>query len=193
MTTPDMSKYYWQGKLIRLREMREEDLDLWLEEDEDSASIRTLNPGMALPKTIKNKDAFAEDFCYFNSLEKRIFFSIETLSGELVGGININSIDRTHGTFGTGTRIYREFRHKGYALEAKIIVLRYAFYELRLHKFNAKCLETNEDILKHQLALGCKEEGRERESIYTNGRYYDWILFGMTKDEYEEKYGVEEI
>ena len=90
-------------------------------------------------------------------------------------------------------RIYRPFRHKGYAREAKIILLRYAFFELRLHKFEVKCLEINEDIIKHQLELGCKEEGRLRESVYTNGRYYDWILFGMTKDEFEAKYDHDNI
>lgn len=182
--------YYWESARIRLRAMRKEDMDLWLEDDKDSEGVRCLNPGMELPKTTADAAAFAERYCNFNNESERIMFSIETLSGQLVGGININSIDQRNGTFSTGTRIYRQFRHKGYAREAKILALRYAFCELRLNKFNTRCLETNKDVIEHQLALGCKEEGRAREVIYTNGRYYDETLFGMTKAEFVEKHGA---
>ena len=91
--------YYWQGKLIRLRPMQKEDLDLWLEEDKDSEGVRCLNPGIGLPKSIKDVDDFAEKYCNFNSSSERIMFSIETLSGELVGGTNIHSMDKKNGTF----------------------------------------------------------------------------------------------
>ena len=32
--------------------------------------------------------------------------------------------------------------------------------------------------------LGFKEEGRLRSMIFTNGKYYDKIYFGMTRDEF---------
>jgi RimJ/RimL family protein N-acetyltransferase len=188
--TDDGQDYYWQSARIRLREMRKEDMPLWLEEDKDSKGVRLLNPGMGLPQTPADAERFAERYANFNSASDRIMFSIETLAGDLVGGININSIDQRNGTFSTGTRIYRKFRHQGYAREAKILVLRYAFCELRLHKFKTWCIETNKDVIRHQLELGCKQEGRARETVYTEGRYFDEILFGMTKSEFVEKYGA---
>ena len=61
---------------------------------------------------------------------------METHRGRIVGGTNIHSIDRKNGTFGTGTLIHRRYRGQGYAGEAKEILLRYAFHEMRLQKYN---------------------------------------------------------
>jgi RimJ/RimL family protein N-acetyltransferase len=35
--------------------------------------------------------------------------------------------------------------------------------------------------------LGCKEEGIRREVIYTEGKYKDEILFGLTKKEFNKR------
>lgn len=39
---------------------------------------------------------------------------------------------------------------------------------------------------RHAKWLGCQEEGRIRRNIYTNGRYYDELVFGLTKEEFEK-------
>ncbi|MCA9931405.1 MAG: GNAT family N-acetyltransferase, partial [Anaerolineales bacterium] len=174
------NKYYWQGKRIRLRPMHVDDFQLWLaEEQSDSEGVRFLNPGMTLPKSKHDAQKFAERYAEFNNRNERIMFSIETLDGELVGGINIHSMNRRNGTFETGTRIYRAFRGQGFGFETKIIVLRYAFYEMRFQKYNIHCVETNQAMIKHATRLGCKEEGRIRRHIYMNGRFYDELIFGL--------------
>ena len=98
-------------------------------------------------------------------------FSIETLDGELAGGINIHSMDQRNGTFETGTRIYRAFRGRGYGFDAKLIVLRYAFHELRFQKYNIRCLECNQPMIDHALRLGCQPD--------------DDLLFGLTREEFD--------
>lgn len=35
--------------------------------------------------------------------------------------------------------------------------------------------------------LGCVQEGVSRQVVYINGKYLDFILFGLTKDEFIEK------
>jgi RimJ/RimL family protein N-acetyltransferase len=102
----------------------------------------------------------------------------------LVGGINIHSIDRKNGTFGFGLRIYSQYRKRGYAEEAKRILLRYCFNELRFQKYNCRCLEINKSIINHFRKTGCRFEGRRRRNIYTAGKYYDELLFGLTKEEF---------
>jgi RimJ/RimL family protein N-acetyltransferase len=178
--------YYWQGERIRLRPMHLEDAELWLQEDTDSQAICFLNYGVMLPSSAKDAQAFAERYANFNNREERIMFSIETLNGELVGGINIHSMNQKNGTFETGSRIYRPYRGLGYGFEAKLIVLRYAFYELRYQKYAVKCLETNAPMIKQAKLLGCKEEGRIRRHIYTNGHYYDELIFGLTREEFDD-------
>lgn len=182
MTEP----YYWQGEHIRLRPMHKDDVALWLaEERSDSEAVRMLNPGMDLPKSEQDAAAFAERYAEFGHRHERIMFSIETLDGELVGGINIHSMDQRNGTFETGTRIYRAFRGRGYGFEAKLIVLRYAFHELRFQKYNIRCLENNQPMINHARRLGCQPEGCIRRNIYTDGRYYDDLLFGLTREEFD--------
>ena len=129
--------YFWQGKSIRLRPMHVDDAGLWLvDEQSDSAGVRFLNSGITLPRSEHDARAFVKEFAEFNKREERIMFSIETLEGQLVGGINIHSMNHKNGTFETGSRIYRAYRGKGYFFEAKIIILRYAFHELRFQKYN---------------------------------------------------------
>ena len=67
-----------------------------------------------------------------------------------------------------------------------MIVLRYAFHELRFQKYNIHCLETNQPMIRHAARLGCQAEGRIRRHIYTNGRFQDELIFGLTREEFDE-------
>ncbi len=180
------SPYYWQGAAIRLRPMHEDDGALWLaDQQSDSEAVRFLNYGIDLPSSEYAAQQFAERYAEFANRAERIMFSIETLNGELVGGINIHSMDRKNGTFETGTRIYRAHRGHGYGFQAKVIVLRYTFHELRFQKYNIRCMESNEPMIRHAARLGCQAEGRIRRQIYTDGRFYDELIFGLTREEFD--------
>ena len=184
--TPNKA-YFWQGERVRLRPMHSDDAALWLaEERSDSEAVRFLNYGVDLPKSEHDARSFSERYAEFNNRSERIMFSIETLDGELVGGINIHSMDEKNGTFETGTRIYRAFRDLGYGFDAKIIVLRYAFHELRFQKYNLRCLDTNHSMINQAHHLGCHEEGRVRRQIYTDGEHHDELIFGLTREEFDE-------
>jgi len=178
--------YYWQSQRIRLRPMHVDDVALWLaEERSDSEAVRMLNAGMDLPKSKQDAQVFAERYAEFGHRHERIMFSIETLDGELVGGINIHSMNQRNGTFETGSRIYRAYRGRGYGFDAKLLVLRYAFHELRFQKYNIRCLETNQAMIDHAARLGCQPEGRIRRHNYTDGRFCDDLLFGLTREEFD--------
>lgn len=179
--------YFWEGERVRLRPMHADDAALWLaEERSDSEASRFLDYGVELPKSEHAARAFAERYAEFNHRAERIMFSIETLESRLVGGINIHSVNKKNGTFETGSRIYRSFRGHGYGLEAKMIVLRYAFHELRLQKYNIRCVATNQPMIKQASRLGCREEGRIRRQIYTDGEHHDELIFGLTRQEFDE-------
>ena len=187
--TPIPDSYYWKSERVRLRPMRPEDADVWQLSEYDSEAQRFLNYGMPLPGSLAEAKQFAERFSDFNNRDQRIMFSIENEEGDLIGGINIHSMDRKNGTFETGTRIYAQSRGQGYGLEAKIIVLRYAFHELRFQKYNIRCLSDNEPMQAHAMRLGCQQEGRIRRHIYTQGRFYDELIFGLTREEFDEHHG----
>lgn len=186
MTAPSERTPYWQGERIRLRPMHVDDANLWLaEEQSDSEAVHFLNYGMTLPKSESDARAFAARYAEFNSHTERLMFSIETLDHELVGGINIHSMNTRNGTFETGSRIYSHYRGNGYGFEAKVLVLRYAFYEMRFQKYNIRCIQTNNAMIKHAKRLGCQQEGQIRRQIYTQGQYHDELIFGLTREEFD--------
>src|SRR6516162_803194 len=185
--TPDTTRSFWRGERIRLRSLSKTDAVHWLAFDEDSEAIRKLNLGLSLPRSADQAAEWAGRFADFANADEAMIFTIETRAGDYVGSLNLGGVDRRHGTFSTGTRLSAEYRGKGYALEAKRIVLRYAFLELRLQKYNLRCLETNAAVIRHAELLGCRPEGRIRRDVFTEGRFFDVLLFGLTREEFEAK------
>jgi len=176
----------WEGKKVRLRAVRESDWEQRNKDTSDSNGFRLLNFGVELPKTEAMDREFIEQYINFKNTEGRIMFSIESLEREHAGGINLNSIDYKNGTFSVGLRIYRPFRNNRYGEEAFRIVLRYAFLERRLQKCNSGCVSINEPSIELHKRIGFKEEGLRRRCVFMNGRYYDDLLLGLTKEEFEE-------
>ena len=122
-----------------------------------------------------------------NSLEN-CGLIIETLDGIAVGGIGVSNVDQVNGTFSYGLGISPEHQRKGYASEAIRLLLNYYFNELRFNKCNVTVYDFNEGSKHLHLALGFTEEGRLRESKYSNGRYYDILMFGLAKEEFKHEW-----
>ena len=180
----DFSKYFWQDEEIRLRAIKTEDWEGHYINRFDTPARRMLECSIELPPTIAEAQRFTEKFSDFAS--NRLMFTIEPLNGENVGGINLNSIDERNGTFSIGIQVDKDHRGKGYGTRAIHILLKYAFFERRLNKFNDYVLEGNEASSAMLRNVGCIQEGIRRQVFYTNGRYFDSILFGLTKEEYVE-------
>jgi RimJ/RimL family protein N-acetyltransferase len=48
------------------------------------------------------------------------------------------------------------------------------------------CVDINEGSIRLHKSVGFIEEGRQRRTIYMNGQYYGHILFGLTREEFDE-------
>ncbi|MGF9697892.1 GNAT family N-acetyltransferase [Paenibacillus sp. MABNR03] len=182
----DYTDYYWQDKKVRLRAIQEEDWESCYVSDFDTPARILLECAIELPTTLSGAKKFVEANANFSSTNGRIMFTIENLDGDSVGGINLNSIDERNGTFSIGIVVDKEYRGMGYGTSAMKILLKYAFLERRLHKFNDYVLEGNEGSAKMMRKLGCVQEGVRRQVVYINGKHLDFILFGLTKDEFME-------
>ncbi len=183
----NFDSYFWQDGLVRLRGIEEKDWEVHYYNRFDSEGRRLLNYKVELPPTEKEAKDMVENFKDFNYDSGRIMFTIENLEGEIVGGINLNSIDERNGTFSIGMQIDRDHRGKGYGTDAMKIVLRYAFNERRLNKYCGSVLENNTASEKMLKKLGCTQEGIRRQMVYTRGKFMDEILFGLTSEEFGER------
>lgn len=183
----DYSEYFWQDEEIRLRAIQDADWEGHYFNRFDTPARRLLECTVELPPTIAEAKNFVETYADFSADNRRIMFAIENRNAENVGGVNLNSIDEKNGTFSIGIQIDRDHRGKGYGTRAMRILLKYAFMERRLNKFNDYVLAGNVGSTNMMIKLGCQQEGVRRKVIYTNGEYKDLILFGLTKDEFVEQ------
>ncbi|MFC6038768.1 GNAT family N-acetyltransferase [Paenisporosarcina macmurdoensis] len=80
----------------------------------------------------------------------------------------------------------REFWGKGYGTEAMSLLLKFGFEILNLHRIGLNVFSYNTRGKKSYEKLGFKQEGIVRDELFYNGQYYDSILMGVLKDEFNQ-------
>ena len=181
----DYSRYFWQGKKVRLRPLRAEDAEAFFLGRLDSPARADLQLGIELPASLEGIRASLEKWLDCKECEGVILFVVETADGEYAGGISLHSMDRKNGVFSFGVVIDARHRQKGYAKDAVEVLLRYAFQERRFQKCNSATVHTNSASISLHRSLGFTEEGRRKRRWFYNGRYHDDVLFGMTAEEFD--------
>jgi len=181
----DYSRYFWQGERVRLRPLRVEDAEQGFANSLDSPTRQVLQLGIELPTSVGTRRTVLEKFAGCKDADGVIVFVIETLEGVNVGGISFHSRNRKNGTFSFGIVIQRPHRGRGCAHDAVRTLLRYAFWERRYQKCNSACVHANEASIRLHKKLGFVEEGRRRRHFFMEGEYYDSVLFGLTREEFD--------
>ncbi len=101
-----------------------------------------------------------------------------------VGSVGLNKINLEHKTCTTFSWLQEDFWRNGFAFEAKVKLLKFAFTKLRLNKIETSCDYENTNVMKHLTSLGFKKEGVLRESFKVESQFRDSILFGLLKKEF---------
>jgi RimJ/RimL family protein N-acetyltransferase len=114
---------------------------------------------------------------------------IETLDDQkLIGTANLVNLDWKNNHAFHGMMLGPlDLRGKGYGIDTVTTVMRYAFDELHLERLDGDIIEYNEASLRLYVGrCAWKEEGRQRRWHYRRGRYWDRILVGVTREDYQE-------
>ncbi len=183
--TPDYSNYFWQGEKTRLRPWRMEDAELRFRASLDSPTLALHEDGIVLPSSVELQQTWLEKRAGFKD-DAMLRFAMENLEGVTVGWITLHSRDQKNGTFGFGVAVYRAHRGQGYAMDAARIILKYGFWEQRYQKCNSNCVHTNAASIRLHEKLGFMQEGRIRRNAFSDGQYLDEVLFGLTREEFDE-------
>jgi RimJ/RimL family protein N-acetyltransferase len=121
---------------------------------------------------------------------KNLFhFMIRAKADErLIGKAMVHRIEWTNGNafleLGIGAA---EDRRKGYGTQALQMLLRFAFAELNLFRVTAAVPEYNEAAIALLKKFGFVEEVRRRNSLERDGRRWDLYVFGLLKDEWQNR------
>jgi [ribosomal protein S5]-alanine N-acetyltransferase len=105
--------------------------------------------------------------------------------GAFVGTARLHSVEKTdrRAAFAIGI-LSRDHLGRGLGTEATCLVLEHAFEILGLHRVSVRVLSFNERALACYRRCGFVEEGRERESAFFEGGWYDDVIMGVLADEY---------
>ena len=173
-----------KGKKIFLRAFEKEDLTL-LKKWANDPDIQYMLGGWHFPTNENDQEKWFNSISC-NSLNQR--FAIETKELGLIGMANIVDIDWKNKNAFHGMMLGdKETRGKGYAVDAVMAIMKFAFEELGLQRLDGSMIEYNEASLKMYIGkCGWKEEGRQREWYYRKDRFWDRIMVGITKSDYHE-------
>lgn len=131
------------------------------------------------------------------------FFQVRALGEEsLTMAIHERSTDRLVGTCSfsqvdgdNGSVMYhitigeKEVWGRGYGTEATRLMLDHAFGSLGLHRVALTVFEFNERAIRAYLRCGFVVEGRARESIWRDGRWWDEVGMSILATEWQARRG----
>ncbi|MDI3477373.1 MAG: diamine N-acetyltransferase [Thermoanaerobacterium sp.] len=102
-----------------------------------------------------------------------------------IGLISLNNIDyknkRCYWAYYIGDT---SFRGKGIATILECNIYDYVFYILELNKLCCEVLSFNEKVISIHKKFGSEIEGVLKQHIFKNGKFYDVITMGITKDKW---------
>lgn len=167
-----------RGRYVVLRPLREDDAELTLGwRLSDRAAL--LNRGAS---TVAEQRAWIA-----SRPDTELNFVIELADGRPVGMLSLVAIDLVNRRAEPARFLIGEpeaVRGIPAAVEAMLLLYRLAFDQLGLHRVHGMVADGNRLMVKWQLFLGMREEGRLRDHYLVGGRFRDAICLGMDEDEY---------
>ncbi|WP_315120606.1 GNAT family protein [uncultured Clostridium sp.] len=175
----------YTGEKVRLREYRKEDIKAAQNYVNDPEVKRLLNPGIPYPITLEDEEKWVESL---SSTKDEYSFAIETLEdSKYIGGCGINSIDWKNSVAVIGIFIGdKDYWGKGYGTDAIRILVKFIFEQMNLNKIKLNVFSFNERAMKSYKKCGFKVEGVLRQELYRDGKYYDDILMGVLREDWEQ-------
>lgn len=107
---------------------------------------------------------------------------------ELAGEVNLNNVVRGAMQSGTiGYWIDRARAGNGYVAEGVVVLARYAFDDLRLHRLEICIIPRNTNSRRVVAKLGLREEGVALRFLEINGTWEDHVRYAITAEEWVER------
>ena len=180
-----------KGRRIALRALTIEDFEEWSEVR--NANIDWLTKWeptrpITAPDVINDRNAFSTR-CNARDRERHLgsgySFGI-FVDGLFTGEINLSSIQR--GPFQNcyvGYWVDHRKAGNGYTPESLVVLLRFAFEELNLHRVQVAIIPRNSASRRVVEKLGLRNEGIAQKYLEINGEWEDHIRFAITTEEWD--------
>lgn len=99
---------------------------------------------------------------------------------KIIGTVSLSNITPfPYNSCVLGYKFDPAFHGNGYATEALIKTIEFAFCEVKLHRLQASVLENNTPSIKLMERLGFNLEGKDIKSINVNGKWMDHLRYSL--------------
>lgn len=173
----------FEGKKVKLRGLKMEDVEPAYQYMCDPEVLLNLGPGIPYPMTLERERQWFESQI---AMKDTYNFAIEDIeTGLYIGGCGINKVDWKNRVATVGIYIGdKDFRGKGYGTEAMELLVDFIFDQMNINRIQLFVLSFNERAIRSYKKVGFKEEGRLKQSVFRNGRYYDEIIMSILRESY---------
>lgn len=167
-----MTSPFLIGKKTVLRPLVMDDapfLNKWVNDPENRRYMTT-----SIPISEITEKGWIEKQSAHSMSPASITFVIETKKGKPIGTMGLNAISWVHRHATTGSMIGdKAYRGKGYAKDAKMVLLQYAFDTLGLHKIISHAFAVNLASTEYNKRCGYVQEAVLKDEFFREGRYHD--------------------
>lgn len=162
---------FLSGKLIRLRPLRLSDATLFTKWMNDEKIRPYLLRAFAITK--EAEEDWIRENVKLLQFPTSVHFVMEVISGgQPIGVMGMHDINWLHRNCITGTVIGEKKCHgKGYATDAKLVLLRYAFETLGMHKVISHADARNAASIAYSKKCGYHVEGILKEDKWKDGAW----------------------
>jgi ribosomal-protein-alanine N-acetyltransferase len=180
------------GRRVLLRPLVASDFPAWREvrrRNEDWLTKWEPTRLVGQPDVVEDRDAFSVR-CSARQRERQLGagygFGV-FVDGALAGEINLSSVQR--GPFQSGYIGYwidQARAGHGYTPEAVVVMARFAFEELRLHRIQISIIPRNGASRRVVEKLGIRNEGVAERYLEINGVWEDHVRYALTVEEWDD-------
>jgi len=181
------------GRRVMLRPLVVSDFPAWREVRRRNVDWLTKWEAQRVPgqpDVVEDRDAFAVR-CSARQRERQLGtgygFGI-FVDGEFAGEINLTAVQR--GPFQNayvGYWIDEKQAGNGYMPESLVVLARFAFEELHLHRIQISIIPRNAPSRRVVEKLGIRDEGIAQRYLEINGVWEDHVRYAITAEEWEER------
>ena len=182
------------GARVFLRPLRADDWDAWrevrlrcrtwLERWEPIADAGTADPAVDY-EAFRSRCAAWERQRHFDAAYG---FGLFLNNGRFAGEVSLGSVQRGPFQMGyIGYWIDQAYGGNAYVPEGVVLLIRYAFETLRLHRLEAAIVPRNSASRWVAEKLGLRDEGTAQRFLQIQGTYEDHIRYAITREEWRER------
>ena len=171
------------GERVRLRGVRDDDLPTLAKWEMDPGRLTTLSNRLTPPSEAAARERIAK---WSTNQQADLGLAIETLDDPpvLVGNIGLFDVRTKDRVAELGIALGREYIGRGYGTDAVRVIVDYGFREMGLHRIQLSVAPYNPAGIRAYEKAGFVEEGRHRESVLHDGRWYDEVLMSILDREW---------